>query len=160
MATSLKYQQDIGLLISKNEKVSRELEVMKAKYKEAERQATHSSAVQEALNRKIMTKDSEINQLAKTIEKLEKAKGAPKQQVEETTNTTKQQVARIKELEAVIAKYQQQANTNNNAFGILQSSPNLMLSPGRRVSHLSARPGDCSDWLEPLIIAEHVLNVR
>ena len=161
MATSLKYQQDIQTLIGKNEKLVKEIEVLKAKCAELERQNTHSDQVQEALNRKLLAKENEI------------ASAQRGQTVSHAAST------KIKELETIIASQKKeiaeqeirfkallQAPRDDDVFGVLRSSKSL--TPARRVSHLTSRrenasyapvgASDYTEWLEPLAIAEHVLS--
>ena len=143
MSTSKKYQEDIQTLLVKNESLLRDAEVLRAKCKESERIAAHSNAVQEALNRKILTKDTEIQELSK-----------------QRHGHNPEYAKRISELEALVESQQlliAELEKSDDALDILRS--NLILSPGRRVSHLTAAvtTQDCSDWLEPLVIADHVL---
>ena len=166
MATSLKYQQDIQILIGKNEKLVKEVEVLKAKCAELDRQNAHNDQVQEALNRKLLAKDNEI---------------AAAMQGKSVSGT---QLAKMKELEAIISAQKAQISEqdvrfkallqapripdeNDDVFGILRSSKSL--TPARRVSHLTSRrepasyapvtaTSDYAEWLEPLAIAEHVLS--
>ena len=177
MATSTKYQQDIQNLISRNEKLTKEAEVLKAKAAELERQATHAEQVKDALNRKLLGKDNEIAALQSQLEKISREK---KQATEPAWNNAKQNSQnnslllenRIKELEAMVEAQKRTIQENesrilnassNDAFGILRSSN--ALTPARRVSLLTSRKEEVSsleaaptlDWLEPLKIADHVL---
>jgi chromosome segregation ATPase len=186
MATSVKYQQDIQSLIGKNEKLVKEVEVLKAKIAELERQGGHSDQVNEVLNKKIHAKDQEIGSLQGQVEKLMKDRKVLQDQIDRTpragvsTSAGNAEIlqTRIRELEAVISsqrvqiadfesrnKTQYNPSRNDDAFGILRSSKSL--TPARRVSHLTSRreaqsyapvAPDYSEWLEPLAIAEHVLN--
>lgn len=175
MATSLKYQQDIQSLINKNEKLGKEVEVLKAKNAELDRQSAHTEQVKEALNRKIVSKDSEIASLQSQIDKLVREKKQLAQTEQPKPYNAKQTPVvdtsafenRIRELEAVVAAQKEQMaeqeNRKDDAFGILRSAKSL--TPARRVSHLTSRreaqsyaPMATSDWLEPLAIADHVLS--
>jgi DNA repair exonuclease SbcCD ATPase subunit len=175
MATSLKYQQDIQGLIGRNEKLGKEVEVLKAKNAELDRLAAHTEQVKEALNKKLIGKDSEIASLQSQIDKLVREK----RQLASNQPQSKQAPAvdtslfenRIRELEAIVASQQQQLSEQENrlscqddAFGVLRTAKSL--TPARRVSHLTSRreaqsfapAATTSDWLEPLAIAEHVLS--
>jgi len=185
MASSLKYQQDIQNLISKNEKLVKEIEVLKAKLAEMERQGGHNEQVQEVQTRKLAAKDQEISSLQDQIEKISRDRKILKEQLDKTPSRqgadTSVMQSRIKELEALIASQKTQIVEQDtkirtimasrsptgadDAFGILRSTKSL--TPARRVSHLTSRreaqsyapvASDYSEWLEPLAIAEHVLN--
>lgn len=185
MASSLKYQQDIQNLISKNEKLVKEIEVLKAKLAEMERQGGHNEQVQEVQTRKLAAKDQEISSLQDQIEKISRDRKILKEQLDKTPSRqgadTSVMQSRIKELEALIASQKTEIVEQDtkirtimasrsptgadDAFGILRSTKSL--TPARRVSHLTSRreaqsyapvASDYSEWLEPLAIAEHVLN--
>ena len=167
MATSLKYQQDIQTLIAKNEKLVKEIEVLRAKCAELERQSAHNDQVQEALNRKLLAKENEIASIHAN-------RGTT------TSSTSSSSASKIKELESIIASQKNQLaeqevrfkallqapRKEDDVFGILRSSKSL--TPARRVSHLTSRrehtsyapvgASDYAEWLEPLAIAEHVLS--
>ena len=184
MATSLKYQEDIQTLIGKNEKLAREAEVLRAKYKELERQTDHSTSVMEVLNRKVLAKDSEITSLRQQLDKLHRLEKSSKSmpssggdslgRIEELETLVQDQMSVMAEQEAQLSELRSKllseakprlSQPADDAFGILRSSKNLIMSPGRRVSHLTLREqsyapvhNDCSEWLEPLAVAEHVLS--
>jgi chromosome segregation ATPase len=172
MATSAKYQQDIQNLISRNEKLTKEVELLKAKGAELERQATHGEQVKDALNRKIASKENDIVSLQSQVEKLTREKkqleskggvAAPRSAPVDTSIYEN----RIRELESIVESQKKMMEENrDDAFGILRSAKSLTPKNGRRVSHLTSRlepqsyapAAPTADWLEPLAIAEHVLT--
>ncbi len=173
MATSAKYQQDMQNLIGRNDKLVKEIELVKAKGAELERQAAHTEQVKEALNRKLLGKDSEISALQAQIDKLTRERkqlesAAPSNQPVAKKDNTSALEIRIRELEATIESQKktiesQESRINNDAFGVLRSS-NVLTPAARRVSLLTSRkdepvmdPAPTLDWLEPLKIADHVL---
>ncbi len=177
MATSTKYQQDIQNLISRNEKLTKEAEVLRAKAAELERQATHAEQVKDALNRKLLGKENEIAALQSQLEKVSREKKQPTETPWNNAKANSQNNSlslenRIRELEAEVESQKRTIQENeskilnassNDAFGILRSSN--ALTPARRVSLLTSRKEEGSqleaaptlDWLEPLKIADHVL---
>ena len=185
MATSAKYQQDILSLIGKNERLVKEIEVLKAKGAELERLNAHSDQVQDVLNRKVLAKDTEIASLTSQIEKISKEKKSVQDQLVDRSakGQTEALQSRLRDLESLVASQKTQLNEqeskikslmttaprqhgDDDVFGILRSAKSL--TPARRVSHLTSRrenqsyapvaASDYSEWLEPLAIAEHVLS--
>lgn len=174
MATSAKYQQDIQNLINRNEKLTKEVELLKAKGAELERQAAHTEQVKEALNRKLINKENDLAALQTQVEKLLKEKkhvesGGVRPGKSSAVDTSILE-NRIRELEGIVDAQNRTIEehheaTENDAFGILRSAKSLTPVNARRVSLLTSKreaqsyaPAPTADWLEPLAIAEHVLT--
>jgi len=169
MTTSAKYQEDLKAIISKNEKLAKELEVLKAKSKEMDRQNTHLQSVQESLNKKLATKDAEISELKRAVAgagvggagnggKLNSVSknDTLTSKVRELESVIKYQKDSISELEYRLARQQAIGATTavmaatDDAFGILRSSKNIVTSPNRRVSQLTSRGGPVESAFAPI----------
>jgi hypothetical protein len=178
LATSSKYQAEIKGLISRNEESGQQVEVLRAKAKEQERQIEHLTTVHESLNKKLSARETELVQLKKELDRQNTSSKSTdsSHRVRDLEMIIKKQNETIAALESKIRAVDQPAPADD-VFGVLRNSARNLASAGpspkgaRRVStHLTTSKDatyapmiittDQNDWLEPLAIAEHVLGVN